>query len=321
MKQETGVPFLTLGEAMTMLVAKEPGALSEVSEFTRHLAGAELNVAIGMARLGFHSVYLSKVGHDCFGRYIKRQLAEEGVITNWIGQSTSHSTGMVFKSNQTDGSDPLVEYFRRNSAASTLSQEDLAPELINKMNHLHLTGVACAVSPSLLSLSRHALKAAREHGITTSFDTNLRPSLWPDQDTMRDTINELAAGCDTVLPGVEEGLVLTGSDDPEQVADFYLQRGVNLVIVKLGSDGAYYKTSQGQSGFVAGFRVDKVVDTVGAGDSFAVGVISALLDGRGIEQAVARGNWFGSLAVQVRGDSEGLPSRAQLDEFERGELA
>ncbi len=320
MKQEIPVPFLTLGEAMAMLVAKEPGKLSDVAEFTRHLAGAELNVAIGMARLGFRSFYMTKVGQDCLGQFIKKQLTSEGVITDWISESPAHSTGIVFKSNATDGSDPAVEYFRRNSAASTLSPDDLAPDLIAEVRHLHLTGVASAVSPSLLSLSRQALKMARIQGLTTSFDTNLRPTLWPDEETMRETINELACGCNTVLPGVGEGLILTGSDEPESIADFYLQRGVELVVVKLGSEGAYYKTSEGNSGVVPGFAVDKVVDTVGAGDSFAVGVVSALLDGRSVEQAVTRGNWFGSLAVQVRGDSEGLPTRAQLNDFEREAL-
>lgn len=317
MNQSVSFPFLTIGEAMTMLVAKQPGKLSEVEEFTRHLAGAELNVAIGMARLGFRSIYMTKVGQDFLGQFIKLQLALEGVVTDWVSESSTSSTGMVFKSNQTDGSDPAVEYFRRNSAASTLSPNDLSPELLTQVNHLHLTGVACAVSPSLLSLSREALKLAQQQGITTSFDTNLRPSLWPDEETMRDTINKLACGCHTVLPGVEEGRILTGSDKPEDIADFYLQRGVELVVVKLGSDGAYYKTSKGSFGVVPGFPVDKVVDTVGAGDSFAVGVLSGLFDGRSVEDAVRRGNWFGSLAVRVRGDSEGLPSRMQLDEFER----
>ena len=309
--------FVTLGEAMAMMVANQTGPLAKVETFNRHLAGAELNVAIGMARLGFDSRYVTKVGRDCWGEFITQALAEEGVNTGWISTSDDHSTGMVFKSLQNDGSDPAVEYFRRRSAASTLSEDDFQPELISDNSHLHLTGVAAAVSPSLLALSRYALQQAKAAGASTSFDTNLRPTLWPDEQTMRDTINELAGGCDVVLPGINEGKILTGSNDPQAIADFYLARGVQLVVVKLGSDGAYFKHAGGESGTVLGVAVDKVVDTVGAGDSFAVGVVSALLDGRTLEQAVKRGNWFGALAVQVRGDSEGLPSRAQLNQFEQ----
>ena len=84
------------------------------------------------------------------------------------------------------------------------------------------------------------------------------------------------------------------------------------MVVKLGSEGAYFDDASG-SGHVPGFPVAEVVDTVGAGDGFAVGVISALLDGLSVPEAVKRGAWIGARAVQVPGDSEGLPTRAELD--------
>jgi 2-dehydro-3-deoxygluconokinase len=79
------------------------------------------------------------------------------------------------------------------------------------------------------------------------------------------------------------------------------------VVLKTGADGAWFKTADGEQGAVAAVKVENVVDTVGAGDGFAVGVISALLEGKPLHQAVARGNKIGSLAIQVQGDSEGLP--------------
>jgi len=115
----------------------------------------------------------------------------------------------------------------------------------------------------------------------------------------------------TVLPGLEEGRILTGHTTPEGVARFYRERGATLVVVKLGADGAYYDGPAG-SGRIAGFPVAKVVDTVGAGDGFAVGVISALLEGLDVPSAVRRGAWIGARAVQVLGDTEGLPTRAEL---------
>ena len=116
-----------------------------------------------------------------------------------------------------------------------------------------------------------------------------------------------------MLPGIEEGRFLTGADTAQGIASFYRDRGARLVVVKLGPDGAYFDGEDG-SGCVAGFPVKQVVDTVGAGDGFAVGVISALLEGRSVSDAVTRGAWIGARAVQVRGDTEGLPSRTQLEE-------
>jgi 2-dehydro-3-deoxygluconokinase len=137
--------------------------------------------------------------------------------------------------------------------------------------------------------------------------------LWATPEDMRREINALAFQADWVLPGLEEGRFLTGEQTPEAIARFYRERGAKLVAVKLGPEGAYYD-SESVSGYVPGFPVQEVVDTVGAGDGFAVGVVSALLEGRSVVDAVRRGAWIGARAVQVLGDTEGLPTRAQLQE-------
>jgi 2-dehydro-3-deoxygluconokinase len=181
--------------------------------------------------------------------------------------------------------------------------------------HLHATGVFAAVSATTLAAAQHSMDLMRAAGRSVSFDPNLRPSLWASPDHMRECINDLAARADWVLPGIEEGRLLTGESSAEGIARFYRQRGASLVVVKLGKDGAYFDgavNGGSTSGFVAGFPVEKVIDTVGAGDGFAVGVISGLLDGLGVPDAVRRGAWIGARAVQVLGDSEGLPARAEL---------
>ena len=103
---------------------------------------------------------------------------------------------------------------------------------------------------------------------------------------------------DYVLPGIAEGEILTGSKVPREIASFYLEKGVELVVIKLGAEGAFYKTAT-EEGTVRGFHVEKVVDTVGAGDGFAVGVISGLLEGLSIQEAVIKRkcNWFVSGSI------------------------
>tara|TARA_R110002012_G_scaffold21785_6_gene75624 strand:- start:2836 stop:3258 length:423 start_codon:yes stop_codon:yes gene_type:complete len=135
---------------------------------------------------------------------------------------------------------------------------------------------------------------------------------------MRDTLNALAVRTDWVLPGLAEGRLLTGRNSPEAIADYYLERGAQAVIIKLGPEGSYYRGSLGgeHADFtLPGVPVAEAVDTAGAGDGFAVGVISALLDGLSPHEALKRGNLIGALAVQVRGDVEGLPDRIRLGEL------
>ncbi|WP_233881491.1 sugar kinase [Paraburkholderia flagellata] len=307
---------ITYGEAMAMFVATEPGPLAQVAHFTKRAAGAELNVATGLARLGFKVGWMSRVGADSFGQFVRDVLAHEGIDARCVSTDTHFPTGFQLKSKNDDGSDPAVEYFRRGSAASKLSACDYQADYVLGARHLHLSGVAPAISSSSRELAFKLAHEMRAAGRTISFDPNLRPTLWGSQAEMVGTLNELASFADWVLPGVGEGRVLTGSDDPEAIAQFYLSRGARGVIVKLGAEGAYYATAVGEQGRVAAQRVERVVDTVGAGDGFAVGVVSALLEGHALAAAVARGNRIGALAVQVIGDSEGLPTRAQLDALE-----
>jgi len=287
---------VTLGEAMLMLVAEEPGPLEGVRHFSKRTAGAETNVAIGLARLGLKVGWQSRLGADSMARYLLAAIGGEGVGCSRVVCDPSQRTGFLFKGRVDDGSDPPIEYHRRGSAASQLGPEEIDEAWIAGTRHLHVSGVFPALSPSTLAATRRAMTLARQHGRTISFDPNLRPVLWPSREAMREALNELAEGCDWVLPGQAEGELLTGSRDPEAIAAYYRERGARCVVVKLGSEGAYYSGEHG-SGRVPAFPVAQVIDTVGAGDGFAVGVISALLEGQSVPDAVRRGAWIGARAV------------------------
>lgn len=311
---ENALDVITIGEAMAMFVATETGDLAAVEHFMKRVAGAELNVATGLARLGLKVGWVSRVGKDSFGRFVLHSLAKEGIDARGVSEDSRYATGFQMKSKVENGTDPIVEYFRKGSAASHLSPEDFRAEYFTSARHLHLSGVAAALSESSYALLEQAATTMKAQGKTISFDPNLRPVLWKSEAEMVEKLNQLAFQADWVLPGIKEGMILTGQRTPEGIADFYLTRGVQAVIIKTGCDGAWYKTAAGEQGAVAAIKVDNVVDTVGAGDGFAVGVISALLEGRTLQQAIRRGNKIGSLAIQVQGDSEGLPTREALGE-------
>lgn len=303
---------ITFGEAMMLLVADRPGPLEHAEAFHKRTAGAETNVAIGLARLGLKVGWASRLGTDSMGRYLLAAMAAEGIDCSHVVCDATQKTGFQFKGKVTDGSDPPTEYHRKGSAASYMGVNDIDEAWLLSARHLHATGVFPAISATTLPAARKTMDLMRAAGRSVSFDPNLRPTLWATPELMREAINDLATRADWVLPGMEEGRFLTGETTPEGVARFYRRLGAKLVVVKLGADGAYFEGEAG-SGRVAGFPVAEVVDTVGAGDGFAVGVISALLDGLGVPEAVKRGAWIGARAVQVLGDSEGLPTRAELN--------
>jgi 2-dehydro-3-deoxygluconokinase len=308
---------VTVGEPMVLFSARQPGGLAAVQDFRRSTAGAELNVAVGLSRLGLKVGYISKLGRDSFGEHLLSFMDHEGIDRSQVAVDDLHPTGFMLKSLETDGSDPRIEYFRRGSAASHLGAGDNPSAYCAASRHLHLTGIGPALGASFRELVFAMAEQARSGGRSVSFDPNLRPRLWPSQHAMIECMNQLAARADLVLPGLSEGRLLTGLDHEEQIADFYIALGAKRVVVKLGSQGAYYAGPDGR-GTVAGLPVARVVDTVGAGDGFAVGVISALLQGLSTEQAAQRGNAIGARVIQFPGDCDGLPTWQQLSELQPG---
>ncbi|MDR6887043.1 MULTISPECIES: sugar kinase [Variovorax] len=314
MTEPTAFDVALFGEAMLLLVADRPGPLENAQSFHKRTAGAETNVAIGLSRLGLKVGWASRLGTDSMGRTLLATMQAEGIDCSHVICDPTQRTGFQFKGRVTDGSDPPVEYHRKGSAASHMGPADVDEAWLRSARHLHATGVFAAISDTSLQAALKTMDVMRAAGRTISFDTNLRPTLWSSKETMRHWINELASRADWVLPGIEEGLLLTGHTQPEDVARFYRERGAKLVVVKLGSEGAYYDSDVAGTGRVDGFPVKEVIDTVGAGDGFAAGVVSALLEGKSVPEAVRRGAWIGARAVQVLGDTEGLPTRAELEE-------
>ncbi|WP_127995973.1 sugar kinase [Piscinibacter defluvii] len=302
---------ITVGETMVSFAADQPGPLSEAASFTAIVGGAETNVAVGLARLGLRVTWVSRLGADSFAQRIRATLAAEAVDCRAVVEDPTRPTGFMLKSRALAGADPVVEYFRRGSAASALSLADFDARLFLSARHLHVTGITPALSPSCAELVEHAMKTMRAAGRTVSFDPNLRPRLWPSREVMATHLNRLAGLADWVLPGIAEGRTLTGLDTPEAIAAFYRERGAAAVVVKLGAEGSYWCDADGE-GRVSGVRVEHVVDTVGAGDAFAVGVISGRLEGLSWPATLARANWIGAQAIQVVGDIEGLPRREAL---------
>ena len=305
--------LILAGEPMGLLIAQSEGALGDVSGYDLAVAGAEFNVAVGVARLGHRVTYMTKLGRDPFGERIVRVLGANDIGTEFVAWSAERRTGFMLKGRVHEG-DPPIFYFRAGSAASTLAPEDVEAIDFSAYTHIHLTGILPALTNETRAAVNLMFERARAGGLTISFDPNLRPQLWPDERTMCETINALAARADIVLPGTAEGKILMGSDDPAAISTFYQEQGAQIVITKCGSAGAYV-VDGAERYHVPGFRVREVVDTVGAGDGFAAGVITGLMEELPLQDAVRRAAAIGAIQVMSRGDNEGLPTRAALDQF------
>ncbi|WP_281974527.1 sugar kinase [Halobacillus litoralis] len=304
---------VTLGETMVLFGSSDHASLEYANTMQKQIGGAESNVAIGLARLGHSSGWISKLGDDPFGKYVHKFIRGEGVDTRGVTYTKQAPTGIFFKE-KLSADHVNVYYYRHQSAASLMEPVDLPDSYISSAKILHITGITPALSESCQDAIFHAIHLAKEAGRTVVFDPNIRYKLWGNKEEAKQVLNRIAELADIILPGVDEAAFLTGETDYEKAAEALKTHKGQTVVVKLGEEGAYY-TSAESSGIVPGIPVKNVVDPVGAGDGFAAGVISGVLDEVSLEEAVERGNAVGAFVVQMNGDVEGVPTRVQLQSF------
>lgn len=305
--------ILLMGEPMGLFTAKKTGELKDVPDFAASIAGAEYNVALGLTRLQHKVLYCTRLGPDPMGQKILEAMEKNGISTKLVVRDAERLTGFMLKGKTEEG-DPAIYYYRKNSAASAMTTHDVDGLDLFGCKWVHVTGITPGISESMRSAVKRLVSRAAELEIPISFDPNLRPALWESEKKMVSTLNSLAQNARLVLPGLKEGTTLTGETAPEKIAHFYHEMGARAVVVKLGAEGAYYSERKGKSGYVPAFPVKKIIDTVGAGDGFAAGVISALCEGNSLKDAAIRGTVIGSIQLTSASDNDALPGRETLQQ-------
>jgi len=304
----TSVDILTVGESLGLVVMEDIGPLATADRARLRFGGAESNVAIAATRLGATVAWVSRLGTDGLGDKIERTLRGEGVEVR-VRRDPHRATGLMIKERRTSTS-TQVHYYRSSSAASALEPEDIPNEWVQNARLVHVTGITSALSPSARETVRSVMQCAHEVGVAVSLDLNYRSGLWSTAEASAEYIT-LLPFVDLLFGGLDE-LQLVGSHIDSAAATGYLrdQFGVDQVIVKEGALGATVVSAHGIQTCPA-YTV-QVDDTVGAGDAFVAGYLTAWLQGQSIDQCLDRGTRAGALACTVPGDWEGAPLLSEL---------
>ena len=301
---------LTFGEALVGYGTVEDN-LRTATHFTRFPGGADLNVAVGLMRLGLRATWASVLGNDAHGDYLAEAVDQLGITP--LVRRAAGPTALMFKAGGADG-DPEVLQVRHQTAFAQHADALLTGDVLalDGIDHVHLTGITLGISPVVRAVALAMLEAAVAARLTVSFDPNLRLNLWPDREEMRTVINTFAAQATVVMPGLGEGRLLTGSEDAEGIAKVYLAAGADEVVIKLGARGAHAWIADGQTARSRSFTVTPI-DTVGAGDGFAAGYLAAFLTGRSLQERVDQAAAVGALTTTRRGDLAAMPLREDVD--------
>lgn len=254
-----------VGEALIDFTAGQTDSPENVNVFYKNAGGAPANVAVCVAKLGGKSAVITKLGNDMFGKFLKNTLDKEGVDTNYVYFTDEANTALAFVSLDKSG-ERSFSFYRKPSADMLLSKDDVKNITFDKTDVLHFGSVDLIDAP--VKKAHDALiKQARKDGAIISFDPNLRYSLWKDRKSLLDTVKEYIPLADIVKVSDEELSDITGIEIEKTAVKTMFCGKVKLVIVTKGSKGATAYTQNAEV-FAPSVKVEKPVDTTGAGDSF-----------------------------------------------------
>ena len=291
---------VTLGEAMIRLAAPPGEALEAATHLDARVAGAEANVAIALARMGFRAGWVSKLVDDPFGRRVAGELRRQGVDLSGLIWSPHGRTGLYFIEHAPPPRGVSVYYDRAGSACSMMTPEEVNWAYLRDARWLHLTGITPALSDACARTTARAIQEAKAVGANVSFDINHRRKLWA-AERARATLEPMLKGLDLLIATEEDAREVFGltGDARELVRRLQSHLRPSAAVVTAGADGAYLAGEVGvhHEPAIPGGEVDPI----GRGDAFTAGLLWGALDGdfrAGLRYGVA----LASLAQTYWGD-------------------
>ena len=295
--------LFTFGESLSVFISSDTDSVMSANKFERVTAGAEVNVAVALARLGLKAQNFSRFGNDQLGSVMLADIEAEGVDVSLAKRVDSFTGAMVRNPGKTAPVE--ISYLRKGSAASTIEPSDILDSYISSTRWLHATGITCAISESGAKTVKYALEKAAQLKVKSSFDLNIRRKLW-SEDAARKVLEPLARDVELLIGGEDEYQVVFGKVDPKQILAEVNKRGCKIAVMTKGDQKMRFSID----GNYEEITPPKVVavDPVGSGDAFTGGVIAGLLSGMSTKQALEQGSICGALVASMFGDWTGIPT-------------
>jgi 2-dehydro-3-deoxygluconokinase len=325
--------LLTFGEGMVRLTPPGFQRLEQARSFDVHVGGGELNVAVGAARLGLTTSWISRLCENPLGRMIAARAREQGVDTSRVAWTRTERNGLYFAELGASPRASTVLYDRAGSAVSRITPGTIDwAAALDGVRWFHTSGITPALSPSAAAVTAEALAAAKKSGAKVSYDLNFRGKLWSPAQA-RAVQEPLMEHVDVLITTEEDARVVFGvggkandkfeSVDAEAYADvaraLHDRFAVDAVAITLRENPRVWTNSWSAVVYAGGtvhraprYEVE-IVDRIGAGDSFSAGLIFGMLRGGDWSKAVRYGTALSALKHTVPGDF----SQATLDEVEQ----
>ena len=300
--EQQKIDIAIIGECLIELSSN--GTLAESSTLNKYFGGDTVTTAVAIARLGGKISYITKIGNDGFSEFILSSLQKEHIDTSMI-KTNDEQNGMYIVSNTQDKKEIL--YYKRKTAATKLSLEDLDEECIKKLKLVYSTGVVQSLSAGSRELVRETFRLAKENDILTAYDPNYTSCFMNSADT-REYLEEIIELTDIVFLSLKGDAVrLYEWDSIDQIMKRFWDKGVKIVVIKSHIDNGYYTGYKGEISFTEFYNTTKAIDTTASGDVFNGGFLHALTNGYTPADATKFAAVVSGLQTQNYGAIQSIP--------------
>lgn len=306
---EQKIDIAIIGECLIELSAN--GTLADTSTLNKYFGGDTVTTAVAVARLGGSVTYLTKVGNDGFSEFIISSLQKENIDTSLI-KTNDEQNGMYIVSHTLDNKEVL--YYKRKTAATKLSIEDISEDCIKKLKLIYSTGVVQSLSASSRELVRESFRVAKENDVMTAYDPNYTSCFMNSSDT-KEYFEEIIDLTDIIFLSLKNDAVkLYEIDSIDKVMKYFWDRGVKIVVIKSHIDNGYYTGYNGDISFTEFYNSQKAIDTTASGDVFNGGFLYAITNGYAPADASKFAAVVSGLQTQNYGAIQAIPYKETVME-------
>ncbi len=299
---EPKVDIAIIGECLIELSSN--GTLADTSTLNKYFGGDTVTTAVAIARLGGKVTYVTKVGNDGFSEFILSSLNKENIDTSLI-KANEEQNGMYIVSRTPEKKELL--YYKRKTAATKLSIDDLNEDCIKKLKLVYSTGVVQSLSASSRELVHNAFKLAKENDVMTAYDPNYTSCFMNSTDT-KEYFEEIVDYTDIIFLSLKNDAErLYDVESIDKVMNYFWDKGVKIVVVKSHIDNGYYTGYKGDISFTEFYNTSKAIDTTASGDVFNGGFLYAITNGYAPAEATKFAAVVSGLQTQNFGAIQSIP--------------
>ena len=299
---EQKIDIAIIGECLIELSAN--GTLADTSTLNKYFGGDTVTTAVAIARLGGNVTYITKVGNDGFSEFILSSLQKEHIDTSLI-KTNDEQNGMYIVSKTPENKEIL--YYKRKTAASKLSIDDLNEDCIKKLKLVYSTGVIQSLSAGSRELVRETFKCAKENDVMTAYDPNYTSCFMNSADT-REFFEEIIDYTDIIfLSFKNDAFKLYEIESADKVIKHLWDKNVKIVVIKSHIDKGYYIGYNGEINFIECYNTQKAIDTTASGDVFNGGFLYAITNGYAPLDAAKFAAVVSGLQTQNYGAIQAIP--------------